>query len=46
LALGARGGIFTISIPAAANTVSNAAVNVVSRSRIKSRSLHPIVEVQ
>src|SRR5439155_13764673 len=37
-AFGARGGVTTASIPAAANTASNAAVNLLSRSRIRNRN--------
>jgi hypothetical protein len=37
-ARGARGGIFTTSMPAAVNTASNAAVNFASRSRIRYRN--------
>jgi hypothetical protein len=38
-AFGARGGIFTTSTPAAANTASNDSANFASRSRIRSRKL-------
>jgi hypothetical protein len=45
-ARGARGGIFTASIPAAANTASNAEVNLVSRVANQEPELvHPLVEV-
>jgi hypothetical protein len=37
-ARGARGGVLTVSTPAAANTASNAAVNLASRSRIRKRN--------
>jgi transposase len=37
-AFGARGGNFTASTPAAANTASNAAVNLASRSRIRNQN--------
>jgi hypothetical protein len=37
-ALGARGGIFTTSTPSAANTASNVAVNLPSRSRTRNRN--------
>ena len=36
-ARGVRGGIFTTSMPSEANTASNAAVNLESRSRIRKR---------
>ena len=38
VARGVRGGIFTLSIPAEANTASKVAVNFASRSRIRNRN--------
>ncbi len=38
LALGARGGILIVSMPAALNTASTAVVNLASRSRTRNRN--------
>ena len=46
-ALGARSGVLMMRMPAPVNTASNAAVNLLSRSRIKNRNRSPrVVEVQ
>jgi len=41
----ARGGIFSACTPAAADTASNAALNVASSSRIRNRTVPPLAEI-
>jgi hypothetical protein len=45
VAVAARGGIFSACTPAAADTASNAALNVASSSRIRNRTVPPLAEI-